>query len=50
MQVRVGERGTHEQFDPFPELCLSAPCLDCIDGNPITSPDEDPLVVDLEVK
>ena len=50
MQAGWGQQGTHEQFDPFPELCFSTPCLDSIDGDPITSPNKDPLVVDPEVK
>jgi hypothetical protein len=44
------ERGTHEQFNPFSEFRLCSPCLDRIDWNPITSPNKDPLVVDLEIE
>lgn len=50
MQAGWSQRGTHEQFYPLPELRLGTPCLDCIDRDPVTSPNKDPLVVDLEVK
>jgi len=46
----LGERGTYKQLNPLPKLGLSSPCLNRIDWDPITSPDKDPLVVDLEIK
>ena len=43
-------KNTHEHLNPFPELGFGTSSLDRIDWNPITSPDKDSLVVDLEVE